>query len=261
LLFRLVYGILVVIIRLQETFMADSSTGARRFATTRWSVVLAAGRDSVDNDTAHALSELCRIYWSPLHAFARFQGCSPQDAEDHVQGFLADLLVRKDLSEVSPERGRFRSFLRAAFKNYLLNRLEHQRAQKRGGGQEFVPFETAQVEAWLVDEHAPSPEAVFDRRWAMQVLAEALTRLRRESEAGGKGKLFDDIKGCLTDEPTASYAEIAARHGCSEGAIKVAVHRLRRRYQGLLREVIAETVEQPVDIDAELNDLRSALGE
>ncbi len=227
--------------------------------TTRWSVVLAAAGEADRGEISRALGELCRIYWSPLYAFARRRGRAREDAQDDVQGFLVDLLARRNLADVSPERGRFRSFMLAAFKHYILNQIDRQQAQKRGGDQEFVPFETARVETWLADGNTRSPEETFDRQWALRVLEEALARLRATYTAKDQELLFDHIKGCLSGEQLLPYSDIAAQCDCAEGAVKVAVHRLRRRYQGALREVIAETVEQPVDIDNELNHLRDAL--
>ncbi len=237
----------------------SENTSQRCFATTRWSVVIGAAVRTGSDEASRALNELCRIYWPPLYAFARRQGADQSDAEDYVQGFFVDLLRRQDLDKVSPDRGRFRTFMMAAFKHYMLNQIDRQQAQKRGGDQEFVSFETVRAETWLADRTDTAPEKTFDQVWALQVLDEALSRLRQSYVDKGKEPLFDDIKGSLTGATASNYDVIAERNGCSEGAVKVAVHRLRRRYQGTLREVIAETVECPVDIDAELRYLLEVL--
>jgi RNA polymerase sigma factor (sigma-70 family) len=236
---------------------ADSTPpGARSFATTRWSLVLAAGAGG-----SGALAELCRSYWFPLYAFARRLGHSPHDAEDLTQGFFADLLARAGLTSVAAERGRFRSFLLASLKNFLSDQRDRARAQKRGGGQSTVSFDAVAAEERYAMEppDAAAPELLFDRHWALAVVERALRRL--EAEYAGQAVLFTALRPMLTGSAALpSYAEIGGSLGMEEGAVKVAVHRLRKRYAQALRTEIAETVSDPADTDAELRHLLAVLG-
>ncbi|MBI3876121.1 MAG: sigma-70 family RNA polymerase sigma factor [Verrucomicrobia bacterium] len=235
--------------------------GAAHFATTQWTAVLAAGR----SDSTHAraaLEKLCRDYWFPLYAFARRQGHDAPDAQDLTQEFFARLLEKNYLADVRREKGRFRSFLLAAMKHFLANEWHRANAQKRGGGQKFIPLEAGDAESRYGVEpaHNESPDKLFERRWALTLLELVLKRLRAEHKAAGKVKLFDALKGCLTgDRATLPYAEIGATVGMSEGAVKVAVHRLRERYRRLLRDEIANTVANEKDIEDELRHLLTAL--
>jgi len=237
----------------------DPPFGARRgFATTRWSLVLHAREDSVG---AHdALSALCRAYWYPLYAFVRRQGCSPHDAQDLTQDFFARLIAKGWLDDVARERGRFRSFLLAAMKHFLANEWDKARAQKRGGGAECISIDEAIAEGRYRDEPASveTAEKLFDRRWACTLLDQVLARLRAEMIAAGRGVQFDALKPCLTGEKP-HHAALAAQLGLSEGAVKVAVHRLRDRYRALLRTEIAQTVADPSEVDDELRHLFAAL--
>lgn len=231
------------------------------FATTHWSVVLAAQRDDTTR-TFEALSSLCQSYWYPLYAFVRRQGHSAHDAQDLTQAFFAQLLEKKWLSNVDRERGRFRSFLLAAMKHFLANEWDKVQAQKRGAGQRFIALDAASAETRYALEPADNttPERVFERRWAMTLLDRVLQCLRREHEIAGKTAQFDTLKEALTGDRSAlPYAQLGNRLALSEGAVKVAVHRLRQRYRELLREEIANTVAREDDVEEELRHLFAVL--
>jgi RNA polymerase sigma factor (sigma-70 family) len=207
-----------------------------------------------------ALEELCRAYWYPLYAFVRYRGYSSDEAQDLTQSFFARIIETGGLASADPELGRFRSYLLGAMKHFLANEWHRARAQKRGGGATFLELDALDPEARYTLEPARSadPDAGFDREWARETTARAMERLRTESEARGKGELFEGLRGSLTgDEPARS--ETAARLGMTEGAVKVAVHRLRQRYRELLRAEIAETVTDPSDVDGEMRHLVAAL--
>ena len=232
----------------------------RDFQTTHWSAVLAAAGD--DSAAQRALTQLCTAYWYPLYAFARRSGHSIEDAEDLTQGFFVHLLEPHKLAGITRERGRFRSFLLASLKNYAAHQRERATAQKRGGGTRLLPLDTAMAEDFYRNEPADhlSPDRLFDRRWAMTVLERALTRVQREFGGEEKVALFDALRpALLSDHPTMTYAEIAARFATTEGALKVTVHRLRRSYRAALRAEIGQTVGSLEDVDAELRHLLGAL--
>lgn len=236
-------------------------TGARSFATTHWSVVLAAGRRS-SPQSQEALATLCRTYWYALYAFIRSQGFPAEDARDLTQEFFARLIEKRSLESVDQSKGKFRSFLLAAVKHFLANERDQARAQKRGGGCQPLPldFESAEGQLRREPAHEHTPEKLFARRWALTLLDQVLGRLREELTAAKKALLFDRLKGFMTGESGSdSYAQAAAHLGMTEGAVKVAVHRLRRRYRELLREEIAQTVAHPDEIDDEIRDLFTAL--
>ena len=241
---------------------SSCGTSGARFAATRWSIVLAAGGEHDATATRRALEELIQAYWFPLYAFVRRQGCQAAAAEDLVQGFLARLLEKEDLSRVDRSKGRFRSFLLAAMKNFMANERARDRAQKRGGGRAVITLDAMDAEARYAVEPADdmTPERLFDRRWALAVLDQVLARLRRGFIDAGNGTLFDTIKDCLTpDRGKLPYAQLARRLGMTEGALKVAVHRMRRRYRDLLRHEIAQTVETPAQVDEEIAYLLNCL--
>jgi RNA polymerase sigma factor (sigma-70 family) len=231
------------------------------FATTRWSVVLGAGGQDSGIDARAALAALCETYWAPLYTYLRRSGSSPADAEDCVQGFLASLLERNDLAQVHPGRGRFRSFLLASLKHFQSNQRDRERAQKRGGGRAIVSLDAASAEQRYATEQADrwSPEALFDRAWALTVLERARTQLRESHVAAGKGARFDALVPYLTGDAAVSYKEVAATLATTEGAVKVLVHRLREEFRKALRSEIAQTVASPDDIDAEIDALFEAL--
>jgi RNA polymerase sigma-70 factor (ECF subfamily) len=240
--------------------MTEDSTSAR-FPTTCWSRVACAG-DPADPEARVALEGLCRDYWYPLYAFARRQGLDPDSASDLVQGFFADLLERNALDGVDRDRGRFRGFLRTACGHYLAHRREHDRADKRGGGRRARSIELSDAEGRYGREpaHELTAEWLFERRWALELLEHVLARLEAEASATGKPDLFARLRPMLEgDESAESYREIGTALGLSEGAVKVAAHRLRARYRTLLREEVARTVADPADVDAELADLIAAL--
>jgi RNA polymerase sigma factor (sigma-70 family) len=240
----------------------EPPSGSQQFATTRWSLVLAAGQRSSPQSSA-ALATLCENYWYPLYAYVRRRGHQADEARDFTQAFFARLLEKNDLAAADPGRGRFRSFLLTSLKHFLANEWDRNRAQKRGGGRSAlsIDFGTAEERYRAEPAHDLTPERIFERRWAFVLLENVLARLHDESAQAGKSDSFDRLKGFLTGEqPTGTYGQLAAELNMSEGAVKVAVHRLRRRYRELLRAEIEETVADPDEIDREIRDLFSALG-
>lgn len=231
------------------------------FDTTHWSVVLTAGQA----DTARArdaLARLCQTYWHPLYAYVRRIGHSPHDAQDLTQEFFARLLAKNFLAGADESRGRFRSFLLASLKHFLANEWHKARAQKRGGGRAPISIDAATAETSIGFEPADitTAEKIFERRWALTLLEQVLRRLREEYVRDGKQKLFEQLKPTLTEASRAvAYAEIARRLDTTEGAVKVAVHRLRQRYREILRAEIAETVASPEAVEDELRNLFAAL--
>ena len=243
--------------RMSSSAAGSATPQGTLFATTRWSVVLTAGAGSAA--AGDALGTLCRAYWYPLYAFVRRKGNSPHDAQDLTQAFFARLLERGWLNQAVPERGRFRTFLLAAMDHFLINEWQAARAQKRGGGATPVSLDDDGEARYLREPaDAMTAEKVFDRRWALTLLDRVLARLGAEMTALGKAAQFEALKFCLGGEKRA-YAEVARILGMSEGAVKVAVHRLRERYRALIRAEIAETVASPAEIDAEMRDLFAAL--
>lgn len=232
----------------------------RRFATTRWSLVAAAGRADAPDGRA-ALADLCRLYWYPLYAYVRRRGHAAHDAADLTQAFFARLLEKGALGAADPARGRFRTFLLTACQHFLANEHQREAALKRGAGR-VAALDLGDAEGRYGREpaHGESPERLFARRWALELLGRALARLRQEHEGEGKGALFEALKGRLTGDDAAGYADVAAALGLSEGAVKTAAHRLRRRYGELLREEIGETVATAAEIDEEVRELFRALG-
>jgi RNA polymerase sigma-70 factor (ECF subfamily) len=238
----------------------DPPAGDAGFLTTHWSVVLAAG-DRDDPASRAALASLCRSYWYPLYAFVRRRGANAEDARDLTQGFFARLIEKRDLAALAPERGRFRAFLLAALKHYLANEHERASAQKRGGGSAPLSIELAAADSkWRIDPgHALTPERLFEKSWALALLEHTLDGLRAEYETAGKAELFAALKPQL-EGSGAPYAELAQRLGTTEGALKVAAHRLRRRYRERLRAEIGRTVGRPEEVEGEIGDLFRILG-
>lgn len=221
--------------------------------TTHWSVVLTAAHSDTTQANA-ALANLCQTYWHPLYAYVRRRGYSPEDAEDLTQGFFAVLLERKAVATVSPDKGRFRSFLLASLNHFLSDEWDKARAQKRGHGK-VISFDTETAESWL--DQMPSqnltPEKAFELRWAITLLEQVYRKLAEEHRQQGKGELFDALRTTLAGaSASAPYAELAVRLGMTAGAVKVAVHRLRQRYRALLRETIANTVASEAEVEEEL---------
>jgi RNA polymerase sigma factor (sigma-70 family) len=236
-----------------------SSDSDRMFHTTQWSVVLAAGATGSDQALA-ALEQLCRAYWYPVFAYVRRCGHGPHDAEDMTQEFFHRLLDRHYLSQADPRRGRFRSFLLVAVKHFLANDWDRRQALKRGGRVTFISL------VQLAGDHEPwlaagdSPEQVFARSWALTFLDRVLARLRADLEGGKAGESFEELKQFLVCDPTAApYAQVAVRLGTTEGAVKMAVQRLRRRFAEVLREEIAHTVAGPEEIEDEIRHLFAAI--
>jgi RNA polymerase sigma factor (sigma-70 family) len=242
---------------------SSSEAGARQaaFVTTHWSVVLTARRSDTTRAQA-ALARLCQTYWYPLYAYVRRRGYSPHDAQDLTQEFFARLLEQNWLAQADRDRGRFRTFLLAALSHFLANEWDKARAQKRGGAVQLVPLQLDNAETRYGQEPADpvTPEQCFERRWALALLDEVLNRQRQEHLEAGTGELFDALKPCLVGARQAQpYAALAAKLGMTEGAVKVAVHRLRQRYRQLLREEIANTVATPAEVAEEMHHLFKVL--
>lgn len=223
-------------------------------------MVLRAGNRDEPAQAQAALTQLCQTYWYPLYSFVRHRGYALHDAQDLTQAFFAQLIEKRGLERVDPELGRFRTFLLASMKNFLANDWDKKSARKRGGGQTLLSLEQELAESrfQLEPSHDWTPERHFERQWALTLLDQVLAALCADYHADGKEDLFEELKGVLTGQATA-YADMAARLGRSEGAIKVAVHRLRQRYRELIRARIAETV-CDADVDDELRHLLAALG-
>jgi RNA polymerase sigma factor (sigma-70 family) len=234
--------------------------GAARFATTRWSLVVAAGATGGSPEAREALETLCGACWFPLYAFARRTGAAREEAEDLVQGFFALLLEKGWLRQADRERGRFRTFLLAAFRHHAAHERDRGRAQKRGGGARLLSLDFAAGETRYLSEPAvdETPERLYERRWALALLDRALEGLRA-SYAGDRAAVFEALRPHLTGGEPPSLAETGAAIGLSEGATKVALHRLRRRYRDVLRATIAETVADPGEVDDEIHHLLAAL--
>ena len=233
------------------------------FVTTHWSVVLTAGRSDTTRAQA-ALEQLCRNYWQPLYAYVRRAKHSREEAKDLTQAFFARLLAQNTVARADPARGRFRSFLLASLKHFLANEWDKARAQKRGGGAQLMTLEFDTAETRCVQPAAPgdSPDRAFDRQWALALLDLVLGRLRREYRDAGREEMFLGLKDTLGGgRAEIPYRELGAKLGMSEGAVKVAAHRLRARYRELLREEIANTVAGPEEVEEELRELFAALGE
>ena len=236
------------------------SRGGIAFTTTQWSVVLEAQGESPA--AQQALEKLCRTYWRPIFAFLRRQGIPPAEAEDITQGFFAQLLERRSLDAVRKEKGRLRSYLLGALKYFIADEQRRAMAIKRGKGQRLIPLEELRADERIDIEPADpvTAEMIYERRWALTVLERVFSRLKDEYRAAGNAALFDSLKELLADEPgSPSQAEIAARLGMTENAIRQAFYRFRHRYQSLLREEIAHTVATPGDIEDELRHLIAVL--
>jgi RNA polymerase sigma-70 factor (ECF subfamily) len=240
---------------------AEAAAPRGVFVTTHWSVVLAATRSDTTRAQT-ALARLCQAYWYPLYAYVRRRGYDAHDAQDLTQEFFARLLAQKWLAQADRERGRFRTFLLSALGHFLTNEWDKARAQKRGGGVEIVPLQLDSAETRYGHEPADpvTPEQGYERQWALALLEQVLNRLQQEHEGEGHAELFATLKPCLVgDRQAQPYAALAAKLGMTEGAIKVAVHRLRQRYRQLLREEIANTVASDAEVDEEMRHLFAVL--
>lgn len=226
----------------------------RSFPTTCWTLVLNAGGPKAAV-AGEALEHLCRAYWYPLYAFVRRKGYAPHDAQDLTQGFFSYLLDKETLAKVAPEKGKFRTFLLTAMTNFLANEWDKEQAQKRGGGRKIQSLESEAAESryQLEPSHDLTPERLYERQWAISLLDRVLANLRAEFEARGDLALFEELKVALTGNAD-SYAEVARRLGRSEGAVKVAVHRMRRRYRALVLAEVADTVADS-EVEEELRHL------
>ncbi|HEX7577241.1 MAG TPA: RNA polymerase sigma factor [Verrucomicrobiae bacterium] len=230
------------------------------FATTHWTVVLAAGKRSTPQSDS-ALEQLCRTYWFPLYAYVRRRGHNKEDAEDLTQAFFARFLAKNYLAGLSAERGRFRAFLLASLKHFLINDWKKSKRQKRGGGDAplSLDWQTADTKFQVAATNEPSPDKAFDREWALALLAKVIGRLQKECEADGKAKLFEHLKIFLTaGKGEMAQGEVAKVLGMEEGAVRVAIHRLRKRYRNLLRDEIAQTLSDAADVDEEMRALFGA---
>jgi RNA polymerase sigma-70 factor (ECF subfamily) len=237
--------------------------GDETFTTTHWSVVLAAGQ-TANPAAQEALETLCRAYWYPLYAYVRRLGHDEDMAKDLTQAFFARVLEKNYVGRADRERGRFRSFLLTTLKRFLTDEWDKAQARKRGGGKTILSLDDDAAEDRYRQEPADeaSPDKLFDRHWALDVMAQAADRLRREYHAAGKADLFDRLQEFLDgDLAGSSYAEAAARWGMTENTLKSHVRRLRLRNRELLRSVIADTVAAPGQIDEELDALRAALAD
>ncbi|MEY2410274.1 MAG: hypothetical protein QOF48_2944 [Verrucomicrobiota bacterium] len=235
--------------------------GAREFHTTHWSLVLRASQRQGAGST-EALETLCRAYWFPIYAFARREGYGPHEAQDAAQEFFSRLLAKDYLQMADPARGRFRSFLLAAFKHMLSNERRDAARLKRGGGAIVFSLDALNPEEryQLEPSHSQTPDRAFEKQWAETVLARVLDRL--EAEYTGHAMRFDDLKTFLIEaKGSTPFAGVAAGLGVTEGALKSVVFRMRRRYAQLFRDEIAQTVHDPTEIEDEIRELFAALAE
>jgi len=231
------------------------------FATTHWTVILSAA-DTESPGAVEALERLCRTYWYPLYAFVRRKGHDATEAEDLTQEFFARLLRRDFPAGIKPEGGRFRSYLLTALQHFLTNEWQKARAEKRGRGKSVLSLQELDAEGQY--KHEPvdntTPETLFDRRWASVLLDRVREQLRREYSAEGKRDLFEKLQTCLTGaERLLPYGELARQFGQSGSAVKMAVHRMRKRYGELLRQEVSQTVASSGDVEEEIRSLLAAL--
>ena len=233
--------------------------GSSDFPTTRWTMVLAAA-DPQRTGARSALVSLCEGYWYPLYAYVRRRGYPADQAEDLTQQFFIRILEGRYLDRAEPEKGRFRAFLLTSMKFFLADEADRVRAQKRGGGN-VLSLEISSAEGRYQREpaHNETPERIFERHWALSVLDRVMERLRSESVQHGRIDHFNRLKVFLVDQGETPYAELAREMGTSEGALKVAIHRLRKRYRDLFRQEIADTVADPAEVEPELRYLAAVV--
>ncbi len=230
------------------------------FESTRWSLVAAAGGDRGSGRAREALEALCSAYWYPIYAFIRRRGHDAEAAADLAQGFFAALLESDAFFGLDPAKGKFRAFLLASCQHFLAHERDRANALKRGGGRTIASLDDAEGRYRREPSHDLTPEALFDRRYALALLDATLDELRADFARRGQADHFDALKPTLTgDARNVPYREIADRLGTTEGAVQVAVHRLRKRYREALRDRIAQTVAGPSEIDDEIRDLFAAL--
>jgi DNA-directed RNA polymerase specialized sigma24 family protein len=229
--------------------------------TTRWSVVLVAGRRS-SPDSRQALEALCRAYWYPLYAYVRRRVVDINEAQDLTQAFFAELLAKNYVGAAKIERGRFRAFLLTALKHFLSKEWQKAKAQKRGGQRVRIPLDFETIHSQYVVEPAAglTPEQIYDREWAIALLGRTMQRLETEFSDAGKKSQYESLKGFLIGQHGgATYADVAAKLGMTEAAAKMAVHRMRRKYRELLRDEIRDTVSAPEDVEDEISKLFATL--
>lgn len=238
-----------------------ASEAARVFPHTRWSVVLAATQKDT-SESAAALEAICRAYWYPLYAYVRRCGQPAHDAQDLTQDFFRCLLEKRWLDSADPAKGKLRTFLIVMLKNFMSKEWRRASAQRRGGGQAQAQFDTSFAESlYAADTSSLTPDDTFDRQWALTLLNLTVERLRAEFTAAGKPGDFDALKDCLMAERgRIDYAKVAVRLDMNEGAARVAVHRLRKRFREIYREEISQTLTDGTDVDGELRHLAAALG-
>jgi RNA polymerase sigma factor (sigma-70 family) len=232
------------------------------FATTRWTLVVAAGQSGTPL-ADEALESLCSAYWFPLYAYVRRRGYSREDAEDLTQAFFVKLLGRRDFAGLGSDQGKFRAFLLASLKHFLANEWDKSRCHKRGGSITHFPldWQSADRQFQIADSSMPTPDQAFDREWALALLERVIHQLREEAVADGKATRFEQVKVFLTvGKGAMRYREAANACGMDESALRVAVHRLRKRYRELLRLEVAQTLTHPAMVDAELAVLLGAFG-
>ncbi|MFN9719344.1 MAG: RNA polymerase sigma factor [Planctomycetota bacterium] len=230
------------------------------FATTQWSVILAAGSSNRDDANA-ALEQLCSAYWRPLFEYARRRGIGVEDAADWTQAFFADLLTRGTVQRADAQRGRFRTFLLTAFQRFLSNERDRSTALKRGGSRSIISIDQLQGESAVALHPADyeTPEAAFERSWATTLLARVLDLLRTQMIERGRGEVFDRCRDCLLGAPVDSCASIAASMGLTESAIKVAIHRMRQEYRDLLFREVRQTLSDESELEDEMRHLLSVV--
>jgi RNA polymerase sigma-70 factor (ECF subfamily) len=245
--------------------MADESNASDKrsssFATTHWSLVLAAG-ETRNPDSQSALAALCKSYWYPVYALVRYMGNDADSARDLTQGFFVHLLEKHALKVASPDRGRFRNFLKTSLRNYLDHEREKSQAKMRGGGVSIlnIDFDTAESQYLVEPVHRETPETLFEKQWARALLGRALDSLAEEMQGEENRIRFQRLSPFLTEEMTGvSYRQVAAELQMSEGAVKGAVHRIRKRFGKLLREEVGQTVSVPGEVDDEIRYLFSVI--
>jgi RNA polymerase sigma factor (sigma-70 family) len=232
----------------------------RRFETTHWSVVVAAG-DAESAAGRSALAALCETYWTPVYAFIRRSGRSSEEAKDLTQAFFAMLLEKNYVRDAKQERGRFRSFLLTSVRHFLANEYDHAHAQKRGGQVVHVPLEVEHGERLYQHEAVEheTPEHIYERQWALTVLEAARAQVALRFEGERRQQMFEKLRPFLTGDDPASYGDLARELGMTEGALRVAVHRVRQQWGESLRELVAETVGSPEEAADELRHLMAVL--
>jgi RNA polymerase sigma factor (sigma-70 family) len=233
--------------------------GSSQFPTTRWTLVVAAG-DPQRKDARSALVSLCENYWYPLYAYLRRRGYAPDQAQDLTQEFFMRVLEGRYLDRADPEKGRFRSFILTSLKFFVADEQDRQRAQKRGGGAVVsLEFSSGEERYQREPGHYETPDRIFERRWALSMLERVMETLRDEFVQHGRPENFERMKVFLLGQSEAPYADLAREMNTSEGALKVAIHRLRKRYRELFRQEIADTVADPAKVESELRYLAAVL--